>query len=62
MNGGLDPKYKNLSLGSILMWLNIQEAKAVAQAAQKAMRVNLGKPTMEYKKRWTHCHTLYRTL
>ncbi len=62
VNGGLDPKYKDLSLGSILMWLNIQEAKTVAQAAQKAMRVNLGKPSMEYKKRWTHCHTLYRTL
>jgi len=62
VNGGLDPAYKSLSLGSVLMWLNIQEARIQAQIAQKTVRFNLGNPTMEYKKRWTLCHKLYRTL
>ncbi|MDE9433309.1 GNAT family N-acetyltransferase [Xenorhabdus bovienii] len=56
INGGYDPEYADLSVGSILMWVNIQEAKAQCQEADKTMRYSLGNPTFEYKNRW--CVTL----
>ncbi|CDH32573.1 GNAT family N-acetyltransferase [Xenorhabdus bovienii] len=56
INGGYDPEYADLSVGSILMWVNIQEAKAQCQEADKTMRYSLGNPTFEYKSRW--CVTL----
>ncbi|MDC9620371.1 GNAT family N-acetyltransferase [Xenorhabdus sp. XENO-7] len=56
INGGYDPEYADLSVGSILMWVNTQEAKAQCQEADKTMRYSLGNPTFEYKNRW--CVTL----
>ncbi|MCW7549708.1 GNAT family N-acetyltransferase [Photorhabdus sp. APURE] len=62
VNGGYDPGYANLSLGSIVMWLNIQNASALCQQHQKTMRYSIGKPTFAYKDRWCHRHPLARTL
>ncbi|MBC8951346.1 GNAT family N-acetyltransferase [Xenorhabdus sp. TS4] len=56
INGGYDPEYAHLSVGSILMWVNTQEAKALCQQQDKTMRYSLGNPTLEYKNRW--CETL----
>ncbi|CDH00904.1 GNAT family N-acetyltransferase [Xenorhabdus bovienii] len=56
INGGYDPEYADLSVGSILMWVNTQEAKVQCQEADKTMRYSLGNPTFEYKNRW--CVTL----
>ncbi|MBI6548045.1 GNAT family N-acetyltransferase [Xenorhabdus lircayensis] len=56
INGGYDPEYAHLSVGSILMWVNTQEAKALCQQGDKTMRYSLGNPTFEYKNRW--CETL----
>ncbi|AOM41746.1 GNAT family N-acetyltransferase [Xenorhabdus hominickii] len=56
INGGYDPEYAYLSVGSILMWVNTQEAKALCQQGDKSMRYSLGNPTFEYKNRW--CETL----
>lgn len=56
INGGYDSEYAHLSVGSILMWVNIQEAKALCQQGGKTMRYSLGNPTFEYKSRW--CETL----
>ncbi|PHM62389.1 GNAT family N-acetyltransferase [Xenorhabdus ishibashii] len=56
INGGYDPEYAHLSVGSILMWVNTQEAKALCQQRDKTMRYSLGNPTLEYKSRW--CETL----
>ncbi|CDL84069.1 GNAT family N-acetyltransferase [Xenorhabdus szentirmaii] len=56
INGGYDPEYSHLSVGSVLMWVNIQEAKAQCLQGDKTMRYSLGNPTFEYKNRW--CETL----
>ncbi|WMV72435.1 GNAT family N-acetyltransferase [Xenorhabdus griffiniae] len=56
INGGYDPEYAHLSVGSILMWVNVQEAKALCHQGDKTMRYSLGNPTFEYKNRW--CETL----
>ncbi|MBC8952964.1 GNAT family N-acetyltransferase [Xenorhabdus sp. PB62.4] len=56
INGGYDAEYAHLSVGSVLMWVNIQEAKALCQQGGKTMRYSLGNPTFEYKSRW--CETL----
>ncbi|WP_340609328.1 GNAT family N-acetyltransferase [Xenorhabdus bharatensis] len=62
INGGYDPEYAHLSVGSILMWVNIQEAKALCQAADKTMRYSLGNPTLEYKNRWCETFPLGKIL
>ncbi|WP_342446870.1 antimicrobial resistance protein Mig-14 [Buttiauxella noackiae] len=53
-NGGLDKNYLHLSIGSVLMWLNIQSAKALCASLGKKMTLSIGiyEPQWEYKKRW----------
>jgi len=53
-NGGLDTDYMHLSIGSVLMWLNIQSAKALCRSLNKKMTLCIGvyEPQWEYKKRW----------
>lgn len=53
-NGGLDKNYLHLSIGSILMWLNIKSAKELCQSLNKKMTISIGvyEPQWEYKKRW----------
>ncbi|PHM23390.1 GNAT family N-acetyltransferase [Xenorhabdus ehlersii] len=62
INGGYDSEYAHLSIGSILMWINIQEAKALCQQEDKIMRYSLGNPTLEYKNRWCETFPLGRVL
>lgn len=53
-NGGLDKNYLHLSIGSVLMWLNIKSAKELCQSLNKKMTISIGvfEPQWEYKKRW----------
>ncbi|MBS9443544.1 GNAT family N-acetyltransferase [Photorhabdus heterorhabditis] len=62
INGGFDPEYSNLSLGSIVMWLNIRNASDLCQQQQKTMRYSIGRPSFAYKDRWCNRHPLARTL
>lgn len=61
-NGGIDPAYNHLSVGSVLMWINTQQAAELCAQKQKEMRFSLGKPTQSYKDRWCKAHNLLRTL
>lgn len=60
-NGGFDMLYSDLSVGSILMWINTQQALSLCESKGKTMRFSLGKPSMDYKKRWCDVHRLLRT-
>lgn len=53
-NGGIDPAYKDLGAGSILLWENIQEAKKLSDTSKKKMIFSLGayNPAWTYKKQW----------
>ncbi|SFU80219.1 GNAT family N-acetyltransferase [Xenorhabdus koppenhoeferi] len=62
INGGYDPEYAHLSVGSILMWVNIQQAKVLCQQGDKTMRYSLGNPTLEYKNRWCETFPLGKVL
>ncbi|HBT4579261.1 TPA: GNAT family N-acetyltransferase, partial [Klebsiella pneumoniae] len=61
-NGGMDPSYTHLSVGSVLMWVNTQQAISLGISKGKETRFSLGKPTMNYKKRWCDPHYLLRTI
>ncbi len=58
INGGFDPTYTDLSIGSILMYLNIQSAREICQADNVRMAFSLGmdNPRWQYKQQW--CNTL----
>lgn len=61
-NGGIDPAYNHLSVGSVLMWVNTQQAAELCAQKLKEMRFSLGKPTQSYKERWCKPQNLLRTL
>lgn len=64
INGGYDPVYSDLSVGSILMCLNIQQAREECQKNNIKMAFSLGmdNPRWEYKKQWCDIFTLGRSL
>lgn len=53
-NGGVDPDYSHLSVGSILMWLNINEADKLCNDKNKKRLFSIGlyDPKWDYKTRW----------
>ncbi|MFK54904.1 antimicrobial resistance protein Mig-14 [Salmonella enterica] len=53
-NGGVKKECMNLSPGSILMWLNVNNAKSYCQAKDKKFIFSIGalRPEWEYKLRW----------
>ncbi|EEJ7379045.1 antimicrobial resistance protein Mig-14, partial [Salmonella enterica subsp. enterica] len=53
-NGGVRKECMNLSPGSILMWLNVNNAKSYCQAKNKKFIFSIGalRPEWEYKLRW----------
>ncbi|MFD1803191.1 GNAT family N-acetyltransferase [Mixta tenebrionis] len=54
INIGLDPALSALSPGTIITWLNVQQADSECQSKGKAMRFSFGRPTVEYKNRWCY--------
>lgn len=63
-NGGVDPSYSHLSVGSILMSLNIDSAKQICEKYNKKMFFSLGvdDERWEYKFRWADRVSLGRVL
>ncbi|EOE5487379.1 transcriptional regulator, partial [Cronobacter sakazakii] len=63
INGGYDPQYTTLNLGSILLWLNTSNARALCARENKTMRFSLGiyKAFWSYKKQWCDIIPLGRT-
>lgn len=52
VNGGVDTSLSELSPGTVLTWLNVQEANQIAIEQQKQMRYSFGKDTAGYKDIW----------
>lgn len=63
-NGGLDPQFKPLGIGSILLWENILQAKKFASSADKQFIFSLGayNQAWQYKKQWCDIMPSGRTL
>lgn len=55
-NGGVDPTYSHLSLGSLLMWKNIHAARELCHQEQKKMIFSIGayEKKWDYKLRWAN--------
>lgn len=64
INGGYNPAYADQSIGSILMYLNIQRAREMCQVKNVKMAFSLGmdNPRWHYKQQWCNTFTLGRTL
>ncbi|RPH26732.1 Mig-14 family protein [Buttiauxella warmboldiae] len=52
INIGINKEIKKHSLGSILMWVNINEAYKSIASEDKKIRFSFGRPTADYKKMW----------
>ncbi|OON39782.1 hypothetical protein BTJ39_12170 [Izhakiella australiensis] len=62
INIGIDKEIKELPLGTILMWININEACKTLENENQQMRFSFGRPTAEYKNRWCYQEKLSRLL
>lgn len=62
INIGIDTHIKEFSLGTILMWLNINEVSHIQAQENKEIRFSFGRPTGDYKKRWCYQEKLGRLL
>ncbi len=62
INIGLDTALKNLSLGTVLTWVNLNHASEMCVKTNKAMRFSFGRPTFDYKARWCDSYELGRSL
>jgi hypothetical protein len=56
INGGVDPQSRDFSPGSVLSFVNTQDAWEHARALGKPLRYSFGRADREYKGRW--CHTV----
>lgn len=56
INGGVDPQSREFSPGSVLSFVNTQQAWEEARALGKPLRYSFGRADREYKDRW--CHTV----
>ncbi len=59
INGGVDPAYKALSPGSVLTFLNTQQAWALSDDLGKPLRYSFGKADNAYKDRWCNRSKVY---
>lgn len=62
INIGINKEVKQHSLGSILMWVNINEAYNNLSSKGKVIRFSFGRPTADYKQRWCFREKLGRLL
>ena len=60
INGGVDPQSREFSPGSVLSFVNTQQAWADAQALGKTLRYSFGRADREYKDRWCHTVPVYQ--
>ncbi|OMG53596.1 GNAT family N-acetyltransferase [Azonexus hydrophilus] len=61
VNGGVDPAYRDYSPGSILSYINTQSARTMASESGSMLRYSFGRADREYKMRWCHPVSMYRT-
>lgn len=54
INGGVAPETRDFSPGSVLSFINTQNAWAEARALGKPLRYSFGRADREYKDRWCH--------
>ncbi len=54
INGGVDPQQREFSPGSVLSFVNTQNAWNEARALGKPLRYSFGRADREYKDRWCH--------
>lgn len=54
INGGVDPQQREFSPGSVLSFVNTQNAWSEARALGKPLRYSFGRADREYKDRWCH--------
>ncbi|MVV50930.1 GNAT family N-acetyltransferase [Pseudomonas sp. PB120] len=52
INGGVDPQNREFSPGSVLSFVNTQQAWEEARALGKTLRYSFGRADREYKDRW----------
>jgi len=64
INGGYDPNYNHLSVGSVLLWENICRAKDYCNSNNKELIFSLGsfRKEWDYKKAWCDIKPLGRVL
>ncbi len=60
INGGVDSRYRDLSPGSVLSFVNTQAAWQEARALGKPLRYSFGRADREYKDRWCHPVPVYQ--
>lgn len=60
INGGVDPQNREFSPGSVLSFVNTQDAWAEARAIGKPLRYSFGRADREYKDRWCNRVAVYQ--
>ena len=60
INGGVDPQFRQYSPGSILSFLNIQNAEEIAAQEGLPLRFSFGLTDKAYKNIWCEPHPVYR--
>ncbi|WP_249678168.1 GNAT family N-acetyltransferase [Pseudomonas abieticivorans] len=60
INGGVDPQSREFSPGSVLSFVNTQQAWEAARALGKPLRYSFGRADREYKDRWCHTVPVYQ--
>jgi CelD/BcsL family acetyltransferase involved in cellulose biosynthesis len=60
INGGVDPQQREFSPGSVLSFVNTQNAWAEARALGKPLRYSFGRADREYKDRWCNRTAAYQ--
>lgn len=60
VNGGVDPRNREFSPGSVLSFVNTQQAWEDARSRGKSLRYSFGRADREYKDRWCHRQPTYR--
>ena len=60
INGGVDPQERSFSPGSVLSFINTQDAWANAHQLKKELRYSFGRADRAYKDRWCNGVSAYR--
>lgn len=60
INGGVDPQSREFSPGSVLSFVNTQQAWSEALALGKTLRYSFGRADREYKDRWCRTVPVYK--
>lgn len=60
INGGVDPQNREFSPGSVLSFVNTQNAWSEARAIGKPLRYSFGRADREYKDRWCNRVPVYQ--